>query len=471
MKLEMVIGLEIHVQLNTKSKLYSRADNDAFGANPNTRINEVDLGFPGVLPVLNAAAVQKSARAVAALNGEIQPFSKFDRKNYFYPDLPMGYQITQFDKPIGLGGFVEINVDGQKKKIGITRLHLENDAGKMTHTGDKSYLDYNRAGSPLIEIVTEPDMRNAEEAQAFAKEIQKIVRFANVSDADMEKGMMRFDASISLRPVGENKLYTRTEIKNLNSFTSLYKAILFEQKRQTDLWETGNAPSQETTRGWNEGLGETLLMRTKESADDYRYFPEPDLPPITFTEEEICAIKKSVPELSAQKMERYMTEWGISEAEALKLTESVDLTNFFEAIVAQAPCPKKSASYFLSVVLADTEWKKSCITPQGIADALHLLEENKISASGTKKLIKALMNEEKSAEELMKELGLEQVSDTGAIEAWVDEVLAENEKAVADVKNGEMKVVGFLVGQIMKKSRGSANPGMIQSLLKEKLGL
>jgi aspartyl-tRNA(Asn)/glutamyl-tRNA(Gln) amidotransferase subunit B len=330
MELETVIGLEIHAQLNTKSKLFSRSDNDAFGANPNTRIDEVDLGLPGTLPVLNDSAVKKACSAAAALGGDIQRFSKFDRKQYFYPDLPFGYQISQFDQPLSLGGQVQVEVEGELKSFAITRVHIENDAGKLTHEGETTYCDYNRAGSPLIEIVTEPDLRTPMEAQALAKEIQKILRFVNASDADMEKGMMRFDASISLRPKGETKLYARTEIKNLNSFQSLVKSLKYEQKRQTDLWNAGTPQTQQTTAGWLDDKGETHVLRDKESAADYRFFPEPDLPPITFTEAEITKIKASIPELPLAKYLRYQAEFDLSQAEALKISEDKFLAEFFE---------------------------------------------------------------------------------------------------------------------------------------------
>jgi aspartyl-tRNA(Asn)/glutamyl-tRNA(Gln) amidotransferase subunit B len=468
MELETVIGLEIHAQLNTKSKLFSRSDNDAFGANPNTRIDEVDLGLPGTLPVLNDSAVKKACSAAAALGGDIQRFSKFDRKQYFYPDLPFGYQISQFDQPLSLGGQVQVEVEGELKSFAITRVHIENDAGKLTHEGETTYCDYNRAGSPLIEIVTEPDLRTPMEAQALAKEIQKILRFVNASDADMEKGMMRFDASISLRPKGETKLYARTEIKNLNSFQSLVKSLKYEQKRQTDLWNAGTPQTQQTTAGWLDDKGETHVLRDKESAADYRFFPEPDLPPITFTEAEITKIKASIPELPLAKYLRYQAEFDLSQAEALKISEDKFLAEFFETTTNKSNDGKKSASLILSVVLAQNNWRDTYVTPALIADTIKLLQKDKISSSGAKDIIYAGMKKSASAIEIMKELDIEQSSDTGALDQWVDQVIAQNPDAAAEFKENP-RVFSFLMGQLMKMSRGQANPKMANTVLRDKL--
>jgi aspartyl-tRNA(Asn)/glutamyl-tRNA(Gln) amidotransferase subunit B len=326
MELEPIIGLEIHAQLSTKSKLWCGCDNDAFGATPNTRVCPVCMGFPGMLPVLNRQALKKSVRAAAALGCQIQEFSKFDRKNYFYPDLPLGFQISQYDQPISLKGKVFIDFDGKHHSIGITRVHLENDAGKLIHTKDGTLCDYNRSGTPLIEIVTEPDLRSPEEAQIFAKEIQKILRTVDASDADMEKGMMRFDASISLRKKGTHSLHPRAEIKNLNSFASLGKALAYEIKRQTKLWGKGSPPEKETTVGWLDNEEKTHILRDKESAHDYRYFPEPDIPPVTFTQKQIKEIENSLPELPLVKFRRYQKEFHLTQPEALKLSEDMKLS-------------------------------------------------------------------------------------------------------------------------------------------------
>ena len=470
MKLEVIIGLEIHAQLATASKMWCGCDNDAFGVEPNTRVCPVCMGFPGMLPVLNGEAVRHAVRAGTALGCEIQPFSKFDRKNYFYPDLPNGYQITQFDKPIALKGDVEILHNGHHRKIGITRVHLENDAGKLTHDVKKGTLiDYNRAGTPLIEIVTEPELRSAEEASDFAQELQRILRSVGASHADMEKGMMRFDASISLRPEGDKKLYPRSEIKNLNTFSGLTKALQFEIERQTKLWEKGEAPKEETTRGFDDATGKTKLMRSKESADDYRYFPEPDLPPLNFTEKEISELCGELPELPLTKMTRYRKDFELGEAEALRLSEEPALAEFFEESVYKSKDIKKATNLILSVVLANSAWAKTDIKPEHIADVVELLLANKVSSTGGKQIVGEAMKTGKDAEDLMTELGLMQVSDDSQIEAWIDEVLNNNPEIVEQFKSGKEKVIGFLVGQVMKLSAGTANPPVVQKMMKVKL--
>lgn len=469
-ELEVIIGLEIHAQLNTRTKLFCSCDNDAFGAQPNTRVCPVCMGFPGMLPVLNAEALQKGVRGAAALGGKVQNFSKFDRKNYFYPDLPTGFQISQFDQPISLDGQVDVELDGEVYPIGITRVHLENDAGKLTHTVNGTLCDYNRAGTPLVEIVTEPDLRSPEQAQALAKEIQKILRAVDASNADMEKGMMRFDASISLRPVGDTKLYPRTEIKNLNSFSSLYKALKHEVKKQKKTWAETGAPTQEITVGWLDDQEVTKLLRDKESAMDYRYFPEPDLPPVTFTDKEIAAIEKSIPELPNAKLKRYQTDFGLTHEVALRISEEPALATFFETAVDKAKHAKKIANLLTSVVMAQADWEQSEIRPEHLTEIHHLQESGQISSSAAKQIVEAAMETGKSGKVLMEELGLEQKSDTGAIEAWVDEVIAANPSVIADIKAGKDKGIQFLVGQVMKASQGAANPPMVMQMIKEKIG-
>ena len=470
MELEVIIGLEIHAQLSTKTKLFCSCDNDAFGAKPNTRVCPVCMGFPGMLPVLNDVALRKGVKGAAALGCEIKPFSKFDRKNYFYPDLPTGYQISQLDQPIAEHGKVEIEMPEGNKIIGITRVHLENDAGKLTHNVGGTLCDYNRAGTPLVEIVTEPDMRSPEEAQALAKEIQKIVRAVGASTADMEKGMMRFDASISMRPVGDEKLYPRTEIKNLNSFSALFKALKHEVKKQKKAWAAGEPPTQETTVGWLDDKEETKLLRDKESAMDYRYFPEPDLPPVTFTEEEIADVMASIPELPMVKKHRYINDLKLTEAEALKIAESPELYDFFEKAVELGGEPRKLGGLFLSVILAVTDWQATGITPQHLSDTLVLQTEGKISSTAAKEILQVLMEDaDKTAEAVMEDKGLEQKSDTGEIDAWVEQVVNENPDVVAEIKAGKDKGVQFLMGQVMKMSRGSANPPLVMQSLQKKL--
>ncbi|MBT3348812.1 Asp-tRNA(Asn)/Glu-tRNA(Gln) amidotransferase subunit GatB [bacterium] len=480
MELETVIGLEIHAQLSTKSKLWCGCDNDAFGAEPNSRICPVCTGFPGMLPVLNRDALQKSVRGAAALGCEIQEFSKFDRKNYFYPDLPLGYQISQYDQPLALRGEIKILVPAerdahgnvgkfQQKKIRITRVHLENDAGKNTHTKTSTLVDFNRSGAPLIEIVTEPELRSPIEARALAQEIQKILRATKVSAADMEKGMMRFDASISLRKMGDKKLFPRSEIKNLNSFAALENALNFEIKRQTKLWEKNEIPDCDSTRGWDDERGETLFLRKKESQDDYRYFPEPDLPPIEFSKKEIEEISETLPELPIEKFFRYKNVFKISELDALKLSDSPELAAFFEKVVEISDDPKKSANLILSVILSHENWQNSKITPEHAADVVQFLKNGAVSSSGGKQLLESAMESGGKIENLIAELGLEQVSDSDEIENWIAQVLKKNPETVAQFQSGKEKVLGFLVGQVMKLSRGSANPEVLQQMLLEKL--
>lgn len=469
MKLEVIIGLEIHAQLATASKMWCGCDNEAFGAEPNTRVCPVCCGFPGMLPVLNKEAVRLGARAARALGCEIQTFSKFDRKNYFYPDLPTGYQISQFDEPLALAGKVEIIHDGHHKKIGITRVHLENDAGKLTHEEKGTLVDFNRAGSPLIEIVTDPELHSPDEAKIFAQELQKIIRSVGASNADMEKGMMRFDASISLRPVGDTKLYPRSEIKNLNTFSGLKRALEFEIKRQTTLWEKNERPDKETTRGFDDATGKTKLMRQKESADDYRYFPEPDIPPLRFTDKEIDALVGELPELPLVKYMRYKKDLGLTEAEALRLSEEPVLATFFEKAIEKSKEPRKIANLLLSVILAQENWQHTDVEPKHLVDVVALTAAGKISSTGGKQILEAAMETGESADKLMEKLGVEQVSDTGQLEEWVESVLEENPETVEQFKAGKEKVIGFLVGQVMKKSAGSANPPVVQSLMMEKI--
>ena len=469
MDLEIIIGLEIHAQLSTNSKLFCSCDNDAFGAEPNTRVCPVCMGFPGMLPVLNQEALDKGVRGAAALGCTIKKFSKFDRKNYFYPDLPNGFQISQFDQPISEKGIVTIRLEDTFKDIGITRVHLENDAGKLTHTESGTLCDYNRSGTPLVEIVTEPDLRSPDEARSLAQEVQKILRAVGTSNADMEKGMMRFDASISLRPRGEKKLYPRTEIKNLNSFSALHKALNFELKKQKKAWEAGTPSDKELTVGWLEDQAVTKLLRDKESATDYRYFPEPDLPPVVFTEEEIEAIMETVPELPLVKFQRYQEDFKLTEAEALKITESPSLYDFYESAVELSDEPKKVANLFLSVVIARQDWMQTPITPQHLADTLELQVSGKVSSSSAKEILIAAMETGESAKDLVESLGLEQQSNAGELEAWVEQVIAGNPKVVEDIKNGKDKGIQFLMGQVMKLSGGTANPPLVMEMLKESL--
>lgn len=476
MQLEIIIGLEIHAQISTQSKMFSAAKNSTHGMAPNTAIDPVSVGHPGALPVPNREAILKGARAAMALGCAVRPKSKFDRKNYFYPDLPFGYQISQFDEPLAENGAVEIvKSDGSRKTIRITRLHLENDAGKLTHIGEHSLLDFNRAGCPLMEIVSEPDIRDAEEARLYAESVQKIVQYADASDADMYRGEMRFDASVSLRPAGEDKLYPRAEIKNLNSFRALESAIKYEIARQREVWEAGNPPSSQQTVGWDDETGATYLLREKESAADYRYFPEPDIPPITFSESELAEIRAQVPELPLARAARLIRDFGLTEQEAVTLTSSRELADYFESAAAVGQDGKKVASWILSELLAKMneaglKIAEQKVRPELLGELVQLIISGEISGKIAKDIFPEIWETGKSPKAIVAEKGLKQVSDTGAIEKIIDEMLAANESVVADYRGGKQNAFGFLVGQAMKASRGQANPSLVNALLKKKLG-
>jgi len=473
-KYEAVIGLEIHAQISTKTKLFCGCDNDSFGKDPNTNVCPICMGFPGMLPVPNKLAIEKGRSGALALKCTVKNFSKFDRKNYFYPDLPNGFQISQYDEPISEKGEVEIEVNGESKIIRITRLHLENDAGKLTHVAGGSLVDFNRAGTPLMEIVSDPDLRSAEEASAYAKMIQSIVRTVGASEADMEKGMMRFDASVSTRPMGEDKLYPRAEIKNLNSFKALEAAIQYEIKRQTKLWEEGTPMDHEITVGWLDDEQKTKLMRTKENAADYRYFPEPDIPPLTITDKRIQELQTQIPELPLAKRHRFVKEYGISSIEAIFFSEDPELSQYFET-AATAGDPKGAASFVGTILIGrlknEGKTLSDClIKPEHMAELLTLIKSGDISNNTAKTTVFDTMFETgESPQTIVDREGLKQVSDTGAIETLVDEVLIAHPGPVEDFKNGKEQAMGFLVGQIMKASKGQANPQMVNDLLRKKL--
>jgi aspartyl-tRNA(Asn)/glutamyl-tRNA(Gln) amidotransferase subunit B len=475
---ETVIGLEIHAQIATQSKLFCSCSASSWNATPNEHTCPVCMGFPGQLPVLNAEALKKAMVAALALNCDLPAFSKFDRKNYFYPDLPKGYQISQYDQPLSVNGFVDVEVDGEKKRVRIHRLHVEDDAGKLTHIPGGTLCDYNRSGIGLMEIVTEPDLTGPQEASAFAREMQSILRFVGSCEADMEKGMMRFDASVSLRPKGDKKLYPRAEIKNLNSFRSLESAIAYEISRQRALWEKNAAPDRDTTVGWNEEKGQTYFLRNKEGADDYRYFPEPDLPPITVSQEKVAEVRKSIPELPAAKKARYLEEYQLSKDDAILLVSDKELAQYFEQTLALTKeIPKKVASFMTSVVLHFVKEdarpiEQFPVKPAQVAELLTMVSGGAVSNTAAKtEVFEAMYTTGKSAPEVVESLGLAQVSDTGAIDAAAAKVIESNPKPVEQVKNGEMKVFGFLVGQVMKEMKGKANPQMANDALKKLLNL
>lgn len=472
---EAVIGLEIHAQISTKTKLFCACDNDSFGKEPNVNVCPICMGFPGMLPVPNGEAIEKGIRAAAALGCTLKPFSKFDRKNYFYPDLPSGFQISQYDEPISEKGKVEIEVDGVPKIVGITRLHLENDAGKLTHVPKGTLVDFNRAGTPLMEVVSDPDLRSSKEARIYAKSVQAILRMVGASEADMEKGMMRFDASVSTRPMGESKLYPRAEIKNLNSFKSLEAAIDYEIARQVKLWEKEEPMDGSITVGWLDDEQKTKLMRDKEDAADYRYFPEPDIPPIVLSKEKIDAVCSKIPELPLAKKRRFIESYGIGEEEAHFFSEDTVLADYFEAVAKGSGDGPKAASFVGTILLgrlkSDGKTLADCrITPDHLAQLLKRVNDGTISNNTAKTTVfEAMYTTGQTPDTIIEKEGLKQVSDSGELETLVEKTLAQHPGPIADFKAGKQNALGFLVGQVMKASLGKGNPQMVNELVRKKL--
>ncbi len=479
MDLEAIIGLEIHAQISSKTKMFCRCDNDSWDKDANVNTCPICTGFPGQLPVVNRQAVEKGIRAALALNCEIPPYCKFDRKNYFYPDSPKGFQISQYDEPLSKAGFVEVQIpdEGRTIKVGITRLHLEDDAGKLTHVRNGTLLDFNRAGTPLMEIVSDPDLRSAVEAGAYAREVQKIVRYVGSSDADMEKGMMRFDASVSLRPKGEDKLYPRAEIKNLNSFKALESAISYEIERQKELWKSGEEMKTPITVGWDDEKGVTFFMRDKEESDDYRYFPEPDIPPLVIDEKMVEKFKKEIPELPNVKKKRYIEDIGLNEDDARILSEDLKLAMYFEEVVNLCGDSKKAVSFINTVLmrrlneeLIQVDQQK--ITPSMMAELIKLVNDGTVSNNAAKgEVFEEMYSSGKSPSVIVEEKGLKQVSDTSAIEEACKKVIEANPGPVEDVKAGKEKAIGFLVGMVMKEMKGQGNPQIVNEIMKKLLGL
>ncbi|AZJ18556.1 Asp-tRNA(Asn)/Glu-tRNA(Gln) amidotransferase GatCAB subunit B [Bacillus wiedmannii] len=472
MNLETIIGLEVHVELKTNSKIFSASPTE-FGAEPNTQTSVIDLGYPGVLPTLNKEAVNFAMKAAMALNCEIATETKFDRKNYFYPDNPKAYQISQFDKPIGENGWIEIEVDGKKKRIGITRLHLEEDAGKSTHTADGSLVDYNRQGMPLIEIVSEPDMRTPEEAYAYLEKLKSIIQYTGVSDCKMEEGSLRCDANISLRPVGQEKFGTKAELKNLNSFTYVQKGLEHEQVRQEKELLSGGIIQQETRR-YDEATKKTILMRVKEGSDDYRYFPEPDLVELYIDDEWKEEIRASIPELPDARKARYVAEIGLPAYDAHVLTLTKEMSDFFEAAIEDGADAKLTSNWLMGEVLAylnkqQKELKDVALTPAGLSKMVQLIEKGTISSKIAKKVFNELIEKGGDPEEIVKAKGLVQISDEGTLRKVVTEILDNNEQSIEDFKNGKDRAIGFLVGQIMKATKGQANPPLVNKILLEEI--
>ncbi len=478
MKYETVIGLEVHVQIKTKTKIFCSCSTE-FGSPPNENTCPICLGMPGVLPVLNKRFLESSMRACLATHCTIEPMNRFARKNYFYPDLPKGYQISQFELPLGTNGFININVDGTKKRIGLTRIHMEEDAGKLIHGENsgrpgKSYVDFNRTGVPLCEVVSEPDMRSAEEARAYLNELKSILEYTGVSDCNMEEGSLRCDANVSIRPVGQKEFGTRAELKNLNSFKFIQKAIEYEVDRQTKLLDQGDTVKQET-RLYDADRNETFPMRSKEEAHDYRYFPDPDLVPIMIDEAWVEELRKTIPELPEQKRERFVKSYKIPEYDAGVLTSSKPLADYFEQCTALFPQPKTISNWMMGDLLR--ELKKDgrnivdCpVSPSALVDLLKLIESGTISGNIAKGIFEEMYQTQKSAGSIVEEKGLKQITDSSAIEKIVAEVLQANPSQVEEFKGGKEKVLGFLVGQVMKASKGKANPAMVNKLLKKKMG-
>lgn len=475
---EVVIGLEVHAELLTRSKLFCGCSTE-FGAEPNTQVCPVCLGLPGTLPVLNRKAVEYTIRAGLALNCEIAEFSKFDRKNYFYPDLPKAYQISQYDLPICRNGFIPLTVDGEERRIGINRIHLEEEAGKLVHSGDNilgsdfSLIDYNRAGIPLIEIVSEPDIRSPQEAKMYLERLKAILQYIEVSDCKMQEGSLRCDANISIRPKGSKEFGVKSEIKNLNSFRAVQKALEYEVKRQQAVLEAGEKLVQDT-RAWDEAKGITVQMRVKEGASDYRYFPEPDLMPLVIDRSWVKEIKDSIPELPEARKKRFMEQYGIPEHDAGLMTESKAMADFFEACVAKYPDAKVVSNWIMSEMLrminaSEIEVEDVAITPDHIVELLRLIDDGTISGKIGKDVFTEMFNTGKMPSVIIEEQGLKQISDEGELGRIIDEVLANNPKSVADYKAGKKKAVGFLVGQVMKATKGQANPQKLNDMLAQKL--
>ncbi len=478
MEYEAVIGLEVHAQLNTNTKIFCSCANE-FGAKPNANTCPVCQGHPGSLPVFNEKALDKAVKAGLALNGKIAKFSKFDRKNYFYPDLPKAYQISQFDMPIVEGGHVDIcNKKNEKKRLNITRIHLEEDAGKLIHPADKSnpnsFVDLNRCGTPLIEIVSEPEMHSSEDAYLYLTELKSVLRYIDVSDCNMEEGSLRVDVNVSIRPVGQEEFGTRAEVKNMNSFSGVAKAIDYEIKRQKEVLQSGEKVIQET-RLYDANKEITGSMRGKENAHDYRYFPDPDLVPIIIDDEYINSIGKTIPELAKAKKERFVKNYKITEYDAATLCEEQDLANYYEDAVKSYPKqPKKIANWIQAEVkhtlndqsISISEFK---VKATHIGEIFKLIDENIISSKIAKEVFTFMIKSGKAPTEIVEEKGLRQVDDSGAIEKFVDDVLARSEKQVEQFKNGKTGVIGYFVGQVMQATKGKANPQMVNELLVKKL--
>ena len=474
MNYETVVGLEIHAELATATKIYCSCPNQ-FGGAVNTQCCPVCMGMPGTLPVLNKKVVDFGIMAGLATNCSITKFGKQDRKNYYYPDLPKAYQISQFDLPLCTNGYVEIDMDGTPKKIGITRIHIEEDAGKLLHEASKSntLVDFNRCGVPLIEIVSEPDMRSSEEAYVFLETLKSILEYTGISDCKMQEGSLRCDVNVSVRPEGQKEFGTRTEMKNVNSFKAACRAIDYEAKRQIEELEKGNIITQET-RKWDDEKGVSIPLRSKEEAHDYRYFPEPDLLPIVVSEEWVNEMKAQLPELPSIRQKKYVANYGLSEYDASQITLNKELSDFFEATVAAGANGKTASNWILSDIsrlLNEKELTPSEIpfSPEQLAEFTKLIDGNVISSAGGKKVIEELFENPRSPEAIVKEKGLAQISDESELLNVVKEVIDANPQSVSDYKGGKDRAIGFLVGQTMRATKGKGNPQILNKLIKEEL--
>ncbi len=471
---EAVIGIEMHAELSTKTKIYCGCINE-FGGEINTHCCPVCTGMPGTLPVLNEKVVEYAIKAGCALNCSIAELSKQDRKNYFYPDLPKAYQISQFDIPLCADGYVDIPLESGTKRIGITRIHIEEDAGKLLHDASDtdSLVDFNRCGVPLIEIVSEPDLRSSEEARVYLETLRSILQYIDVSDCKMQEGSIRCDVNVSIRPKGQKEFGVRSEMKNVNSFRGAIRGIEYEIARQTALLEAGEQVVQETRR-WDDGKGESVSMRSKEEAQDYRYFPEPDLMPIRIERETVEKIRQELPELPHVKRARYVSELGLPEYDAGILTEYRPTAEFFEAAVAAGASAKGASNWIMGDISRILKEKDSLIddipfSPQQLAEMIQLIESGAISNSAGKKVLETLFETPKSPKQIVEDLGLAQISDEGALQKMVQDVLDQNPQSIEDYKAGKDRAIKFMMGQVMKLSKGKANPQAVNALLKEEL--
>jgi aspartyl-tRNA(Asn)/glutamyl-tRNA(Gln) amidotransferase subunit B len=475
MNWETVIGLETHVELATKTKIFCSCTT-AFGGDPNTHVCPVCTGMPGSLPVMNKKVLEYAAKASLALNCQVTQYCKFDRKNYFYPDLPKAYQVSQLYLPIGRNGSVPIQVGDEEKIIRIHELHMEEDAGKLVHDNwiDQTRADYNRCGVPLIEIVTEPDFRSGEEVIAYLEKLRSTLEYLGVSDCKMQEGSLRCDVNLSVRPAGSNELGTRTEMKNLNSFKAIARAIAYESRRQQELIEMDHKRVIQETRRWDENKDATISMRSKENAQDYRYFPEPDIPPMELSDQYLDTLRAAMPEMAGEKRQRYQSQWGLTQKDAVLLTDTRAMAAYFESTVAAGAAPKTASDWIQGEILRELkersmDIKEVVFAPEALAHLIGLVEAGKLNRNTAVKVFRAVFADNGDIDSYVKEHGLEQVNDAGLVEKVVSEILAANPQSVADYQAGKKKASGFLMGQCMKALKGKGDPKVVSQTLEKKL--